>query len=116
MNDSDRKVKFTPKRKKVPKEVGETPISTPGQTYNPNTVTSESVSSSPKPKKKQYSTIRLQKQRVHQVNALQNALAFDTQDQFLAYILKEQIEGLSDREKTMYNMYMDTYEARDRRK
>lgn len=98
-------------KSRTPKNVEETTITKPELTY-----TADNTTEKKKKRKKTYSTIRVEKEKVHKLNALQNSLGFNTQNEFLDFLLDGEKENLTGRQRTMYNMYMDTYEARDRRK
>ena len=67
-------------------------------------------------KNKVYSTIRLQKYNVNRINALQNTLEFETQDDLVASLLDRLENQIEPEQRTMFEMYMKTYESRDRKK
>lgn len=67
-------------------------------------------------KNKVYSTIRIQKSNVNRINALQNTLDYDTQDDMISFLLERLENQLDPEERIMYNMYMKTYESRDKKK
>lgn len=113
-----------PSRKKNLREIPETKTSQPKKTFNidefTNTVQKSTVSSEKKvgrPKKnKVYGTVRIQKYNVNRVNALQNTLDYETQDDLISSVLDRLENSMSSEERTMFEMYMKTYEARDRKK
>ncbi|MEM5097113.1 DUF5388 domain-containing protein, partial [Enterococcus faecalis] len=63
-----------------------------------------------------YSTIRIQKNTINRINALQNTLEYDTQDDLVASLLDRLENQLENEQRIMFDMYMKTYEARDRKK
>ena len=67
-------------------------------------------------KNKVYGTVRIQKYNVNRVNALQNTLDFETQDDLISSVLDRLENSMSSEERTMFEMYMKTYEARDKKK
>lgn len=67
-------------------------------------------------KNKEYSSMRLQKQTVNRVNALQNTLEFETQDDLIDHILTKVENSLMDEQRIMYDMYLKTYMARQNKK
>ncbi|MDC0753143.1 MULTISPECIES: DUF5388 domain-containing protein [Enterococcus] len=113
-----------PSRKKNLREIPETETSKPKKTFNidefAHTV-QKPISSSEKkvgrPKKnKVYGTVRIQKYNVNRVNALQNTLDFETQDDLISSVLDRLENSMTSEERTMFEMYMKTYEARDKKK
>ncbi|MBX8456247.1 Replication-associated protein RepC [Apilactobacillus kunkeei] len=113
-----------PNRKKSFKKVEETHISEPQKTFS----TTENIEESPKsynttpnpkmgrPKKnKTYSTIRIQRHTVQRINALQNTLNFDTQDDLIINMLDRLEIMLDSEQKIMFDMYMKTYTAKEKR-
>lgn len=120
-----------PNRKRKTKEIKETPLSEPKSTFNldefskqkkttvQNEIKDESSQSKTvgRPRKnKVYSTIRLQKYNVNRINALQNTLEFETQDDLVASLLDRLENQIEPEQRTMFEMYMKTYESRDRKK
>ena len=70
-----------------------------------------------RPKKnKIYSTIRIQKQNVNRINALQNTLDYETQDDIISTLLDRLENQLEPEQRTMFDMYIRTYKARDKKK
>ncbi|MGB2577553.1 Replication-associated protein RepC [Leuconostoc suionicum] len=120
-----------PNRKKSFKKVEETHISEPKKTFSTNTTlnnTPKPYNTTPKPynttpnpkigrprKNKTYSTIRIQRHTVNRINALQNTLNFDTQDDLIINMLDKLETVLDSEQKTMLNMYMKTYTAKEKR-
>ncbi|BAO08575.1 DUF5388 domain-containing protein [Enterococcus mundtii] len=119
-----KKFETDPSRKKNLREIPETETSKPKKTFNIDEFTStvqKSTESSEKkvgrPKKnKVYGTVRIQKYNVNRVNALQNTLDYETQDDLISTVLDRLENSMSSEERTMFEMYMKTYEARDRKK
>lgn len=102
--------------------IKETEISTPETTFNLDDFTQQKAEVIPKPeprpigrpkKGKVYGTIRLQRYNLHRVNALQNTLEFETQDDMIADTLDNLEKTLTSNQKIMYDMYMKTYLGRD---
>ena len=92
--------KFTPEKKEVEKVVEPARQTTMGRPR----------------KNKVYSTIRIQKNTINRINALQNTLEYDTQDDLVASLLDRLENQLENEQRIMFDMYMKTYEARDRKK
>lgn len=111
------------KNRKQTKPIETTPISEPNTTFDLNTFT-ENINSEPsqnnkigRPKKnKIYSTIRIQKKNIHRINALQNTLDFETQDDLISFMLDRLDNTLEAEQRVMFEMYMKTYQARDKKK
>ncbi|MGM0175661.1 Replication-associated protein RepC [Enterococcus sp. DIV0800] len=112
------------KRKTNP--VKNTTISTPKETFDLEKFTSsqrdkakevakEMKVGRPKQNKK-YTTARLQKNTVNELNATQNTLGFDTQDELVIAMLELMRKDFSSDQLTMFEMYMKTYKARDAKK
>ncbi|MEX1447578.1 DUF5388 domain-containing protein [Enterococcus sp. C76] len=120
--------KKDPSRKKNTREIPETETSKPKKTFNieefsekqnqevhqESKITERKVG---RPKKnKIYGTIRIQKYNVNRVNALQNTLDFETQDDLIASLLNRLENSMSQEQRIMFDMYMKTYESRDKKK
>ncbi|HFC9135046.1 TPA: DUF5388 domain-containing protein [Enterococcus faecium] len=116
-----------PSRKKNTREIPETETSKPKKTFSiedfsekqsqeiQNESKNERKVGRPK-KNKIYGTIRIQKYNVNRVNALQNTLDFETQDDLIASLLNRLENSMSQEQRTMFNMYIKTYESRDKKK
>ncbi|MCV2530853.1 Replication-associated protein RepC (plasmid) [Leuconostoc mesenteroides] len=113
-----------PNRKKTFKKVEETHISEPKKTFSTTTTldnTPKPYNTTPNPKmgrprkNKTYSTIRIQRHTVNRINALQNTLNFDTQDDLIINMLDKLETVLDSEQKTMLDMYMKTYTAKEKR-
>ncbi|MGH2211210.1 DUF5388 domain-containing protein, partial [Enterococcus faecalis] len=64
-------------------------------------------------KNKVYSTIRIQKSNINRINAFQNTLDFETQDDIVSFMLDRLDNTLEPEQRTMFEMYMNAYESRD---
>ncbi|MFZ4355257.1 DUF5388 domain-containing protein, partial [Enterococcus gallinarum] len=67
-------------------------------------------------KNKVYSTIRIQKSNINRINAFQNTLDFETQDDIVSFMLDRLDNTLEPEQRTMFEMYMKAYESRDKKK
>ncbi|MDT2850189.1 Replication-associated protein RepC [Vagococcus carniphilus] len=106
-------------KKKNP--VGETSAASPEKVFDLDEFASQTTNKKEnkvgRPRKnKVYSTIRLQRYNVNRVNALQNTLDFETQDDLIASLIDKIENTLENEQLTMFNMYMKTYTARDNKK
>lgn len=105
------------------KNIQETKLSEPQSTFNLDTFSKNiEDKKQPKlnnvgrpPKNKIYGTLRTQKKNVHRINALQNTLGFETQDDIINDMLDTLQISLTPEQKTMYDMYMKTYINREKR-
>lgn len=106
------------KSKKKNKPIISAEKSEPSKTFDLNSLnTTESKQKLGRPKKnKVYSTIRIQKHNINRVNALQNTLEMETQDDMISFMLDRLENSLTNEERTMFEMYMRTYKAREERK
>ncbi|CAK1251077.1 hypothetical protein R53718_MFFEMHAI_01674 [Fructobacillus evanidus] len=114
-----------PKRKKSFKTVEETQISEPQKTFSTKEINStlyKTYNTTPNPKlgrprkNKTYSTVRIQRHTVNRINALQNTLNFDTQDDLIINMLDRLEIMLDSEQKTMFDMYLKTYSAKEKRR
>lgn len=97
--------------------IAETKMAQPENTFNLDDFSTKSKPSVGRPKKnKTYGTIRLQKHNVNRVNALQNTLDFETQDDLISKLLDRMENTLEQEQKIMFEMYMKTYTNRDNKK
>ncbi|WP_258080077.1 DUF5388 domain-containing protein [Enterococcus mundtii] len=60
--------------------------------------------------------MRIQKYNVNRVNALQNTLDYETQDDLIASLLDRLENSMSQEQRLMFDMYMKTYEVRNKKK
>jgi len=104
------------RNKKEFKSIDETLISKPNKTFDSNSLKKMPQSSNKKmgrpSKGKTYSTIRIQKNTVNQINSIQNVLGFETQDDLILSMLDRLKNTLDNDQLTMYQMYMKTYETK----
>ncbi|MHC5250495.1 Replication-associated protein RepC [Enterococcus sp. LJL90] len=114
--------KKTNKSKKETKPIESTKISEPVSTFNlsefakENQQISDTKAKMGRPRKnKVYSTIRIQKYNVNRINSLQNTLEFDTQDDLINFLIDRAENTLENEQRIMFDMYMKTYEARDKK-
>lgn len=104
-------------RTKKRNPITETKMAQPENTFNLDQFSTDSEIKVGRPKKnKTYGTIRLQKNNVNRVNALQNTLDFETQDDLIAKLLDRMENSLEQEQKIMFEMYMKTYTNRDNKK
>lgn len=134
----DEKPKMTfrkdPNRGKKPKPVKETPISAPKSTFDVTKMTADNSKDSsretkqpetskatrrvgrPKNGRKQYQTIRVTKETAWKLNALQNALAYPTQEALIDSALERVERSMTEDEKRLFALWHDTLEKRWKRK
>lgn len=105
------------------KPINETKISQPKNIYKEQPVVSENNNTTKTNKKmgrprknKVYATLRVQKDNVLKINAVQNALGFSSQDDMLTEMINSYSDNLSNEEKTMFNMYLKTFKMRENNK
>lgn len=127
------KLEFNKDPKRGTKKITETKISEPKKVFSledmiaendtekkATETTTSATPSTPKmgrPRKnKIYSTMRIQQQTISRVNSLQNTLDYETQDDLIAAALDRLENSLDTDQKTMYTMYMKTYESKNKRK
>lgn len=112
----------TNKDEKKFKSISETPISKPNETFDSNSLKNNSNIKTSRPKMgrprkgKTYSTIRIQKNTVNQINSIQNVLGYETQDDLILDMLEKLKSNLDSNQLKMYQMYMKTYEIKQNRK
>lgn len=112
-------------KKKAPKPITETKISKPKETYNPAKMTKrvEADYQQEQPKKKRpvgrpksgrksYQTVRLQKQTVLKINALENALGVSTQDATVDQAIDRVLNSLNADEKRAYKLWLEMFEKK----
>lgn len=104
-------------RNKKTKPILETKMAQPENTFNLDDFSIENENKVGRPKKnKIYGTTRLQRHNVNRVNALQNTLEYETQDDLISKLLDRMENSLEQEQKIMYEMYMKTYTNRDKKK
>ena len=112
-----------PERKQS-KEIKATEISEHETTFDLSSFSKEESSASDSgskrigrpAKNKVYSTIRIQKSNINRINAFQNTLDFETQDDIVSFMLDRLDNTLEPEQRTMFEMYMKAYESRDKKK
>lgn len=118
------------KEKKAPRPIAKTDIAKPKESYDPSKVSkqleeaaSKSTNNSatttkkrpvgrPKSGRKSYQTVRLQKQTVLKINALENALSIATQDETVDQAIDRILNSLSSDEKRAYRLWLDMFEKK----
>lgn len=112
-------------KKKAPKPITETKISKPKETYDPTKMTKQVEADYQKqPKKKRpvgrpksgrktYQTVRLQKETVLKINALENTLSIKTQDETVNQAIDRILRSLSNDEKRAYNLWLDMFKKKN---
>lgn len=104
-------------RSKKINPIAETKMAQPENTFNLDEFSTDPKNKVGRPKKnKTYGTIRLQKHNVNRVNALQNTLDFETQDDLITKLLDRMENSLEQEQKIMFEMYMKTYTNREKKK
>ena len=116
-------------KKKAPRPIAKTDIAKPKESYDPNKVsqqleeaTSKATTTTkkrpvgrPKSGRKSYQTVRLQKQTVLKINALENALSIATQDETVDQAIDRVLNSLSSDEKRAYRLWLDMFEKREKK-
>lgn len=120
------------KEKQAPHPIAKTDIAKPKESYDPSKVSqqleeavSKSTSSTttttkkrpvgrPKSGRKSYQTVRLQKQTVLKINALENALSISTQDETVDQAIDRVLNSLSSDEKRAYRLWLDMFEKKNK--
>lgn len=69
----------------------------------------------PKSGRKSYQTVRLQKQTVLKINALENALSIATQDETVDRAIEQVLRSLSNDEKRAYQLWLDMLKKREKK-
>lgn len=121
------------KEKKAPRPIAKTDIAKPKESYDPSKVSQQlekaaSKSSNatatatkkrpvgrPKSGRKSYQTVRLQKQTVLKINALENALSIATQDETVDQAIDRVLNSLSSDEKRAYRLWLDMFEKKEQK-
>lgn len=107
-------------KKKAPKPISETKISKPKETYNPAKMTKQVEASyqkrpvgRPKSGRKSYQTVRLQKETVLKINALENALSIKTQDETVDQAIDRVLRSLITDEMRSYKLWLEMFEKKE---
>lgn len=119
------------KEKKAPRPIAKTDIAKPKESYDPSkvsqqlekaasrssdtaaTATKKRPVGRPKSGRKSYQTVRLQKQTVLKINALENALSISTQDETVDQAIDRVLNSLSSDEKRAYRLWLDMFEKKN---
>lgn len=123
------KFTFNKDTKKIPKPITKTNIAKPKESYDPAKVsqqleeaeskvvinaTSKRPVGRPKSGRKSYQTVRLQKQTVLKINALENALSISTQDETVDQAIDRVLNSLTSDEKRAYKLWLDMFEKKEK--
>lgn len=117
------------KEKKAPRPIAKTDIAKPKESYDPNkvsqqleeaaskatTTTKKRPVGRPKSGRKSYQTVRLQKQTVLKINALENALSISTQDETVDQAIDQVLNSLSSDDMRAYRLWLDMFEKKEKR-
>ena len=66
--------------------------------------------------KKEYSSVRIQKSTSFKLNAKVNVLELDSIDELISLLIDEKLKQFSSVDKTMFDMYVKTYQNRNNKK
>lgn len=120
----DKSTKKTSK-KRTPRPIAKTDISKPKETYNPakvdNTIDDQMQKQQPRKRRvgrpksgrKTYQTVRLQKETVLKINALENALSIKTQDETVGQAIDCVLRSLSTDEMRSYKLWLEMFEKKE---
>lgn len=127
------KFTFDKSTKKTPRPIAKTDIAKPRESYDPSKVSQqieEEASKStntnntsenkkrpvgrPKSGRKSYQTVRLQKQTVLKINALENALSIATQDETVDQAIDRVLNSLTNDEKRAYRLWLNMFEKKEK--
>lgn len=116
-------------KKKAPRPIRKTDIAKPKESYDANKVSQQLEKSAnksknttktkrrpvgrPKSGRKSYQTVRLLKQTVIKINALENALGISTQDETVNQAIDRVLNSLSNDEKRGYKLWLDMFEKKE---
>lgn len=67
-------------------------------------------------KNRQYTSLRIQKTTSFKVNAMVNVLELESVDELISLLLDEKMKQFSSADKTMFDMYVKTYQNRNNKK
>ncbi|USJ87983.1 DUF5388 domain-containing protein [Lactiplantibacillus pentosus] len=112
-------------KKKTPRPISETKLSKPVETYDP-VKASQQVESDikqekkddkrpvgrPKSGRKSYKTVRLQKETVEKINALENAFSLATQDEAVNHAIDLVLRNMSTDERRGYDLWLTMLEKK----
>lgn len=122
------KFTFDKSTKKEPRPIAKTNIAKPKESYNPTKVSQQIEEATatqttltsikkrpvgrPKSGRKSYQTVRLQKQTVLKINALENALSISTQDETVDQAIDRVLNSLTTDEKRAYKLWLNMFEKK----
>lgn len=109
-------------KKRPPRPIAKTDISKPKETYNPAKVDNSIDEQMPKKRRvgrpksgrKTYQTVRLQKETVLKINALENALSIKTQDETVDQAIDRVLRSLSTDEMRSYKLWLEMFEKKEK--
>lgn len=121
------KFKFDKSTKNAPLPIAKTDIAKPMESYNASKVSQqieEETSKSatiikkrpvgrPRSGRKSYQTVRLTKQTVIKINALENTLGIRTQDETVDQAIDRLLNSLSSDEKRGYHLWLNLFEKKN---
>ena len=123
------KFEFQKDKKKVPQPINETKISAPKEKYDPtkinqqvqedidrqveNQLKKKRPVGRPKSGRKSYQTVRLQKETVIKINALENALSIKTQDETVNQAIDKVLRSLNTNEMRSYKLWLEMFEKKE---
>lgn len=108
------------KTKKTTNPIAETEVSTPKNTFDFETFVEDTSKNAPikKPKQKKekvYSTVRIQKENIYRINALQGLLGEETQDTLVSHLLDVVEDNLDDEQRKVYNTFLEFLTLKDKK-
>ena len=111
-------------KKRSPRPITKTDISKPKETYTPDKVnnTFDEQMKQQKPEKRRvgrpksgrkiYQTVRLQKETVLKINALENSLSIKTQDETVDQAIDRLLRSLSTDEMRSYKLWLEMFKKK----
>ena len=121
------KLEFKKDKKKTPRPISETKLSKPAETYDPvkasqqveNDIKQEKKDDKrpvgrPKSGRKSYKTVRLQKETVEKINALENAFSLKTQDEAVNHAIALVLRNMSTDERRGYDLWLTMLEKKEK--
>lgn len=121
------KLEFKKDKKKTPRPISETKLSKPAETYDPvkasqqveNDIKQEKKDDKrpvgrPKSGRKSYKTVRLQKETVEKINALENAFSLKTQDEAVNHAIDLVLRNMSTDERRGYDLWLTMLEKKEK--
>ena len=121
------KLEFKKDEKKTPRPISETKLSKPAETDDPvkasqqveNDIKQEKKDDKrpvgrPKSGRKSYKTVRLQKETVEKINALENAFSLKTQDEAVNHAIDLVLRNMSTDERRGYDLWLTMLEKKEK--